>query len=109
MNNETREQIPPTPGLSFSSVVGAGSMPDRQTDFRPGQNDFPALGGHPSQQHPSSSQHTNATVLPPVQLPSSGGTVIPPSNNDPFSLFGLIDIIRLTDHDSAMVSLGYVL
>jgi hypothetical protein len=91
------------PGLSFSSVVGTSSMPERQPDFRPGQNDFPALGGvaHISQSVSNSTPQGYNTLPGPLVEPA-------PSNNDPYSLFGLIDIIRLTDHDSAMVSLGYV-
>jgi hypothetical protein len=97
--------------LSFSSVVGAGNAPDRRTAFQPGQNDFPALGmgGQPAQQ--------NHIPLLPQQQPSNTAIAPPPpqqqqpqlSSSDPYSLYGLIDIIRLTDHDSAMVSLGYVI
>ena len=125
------------PGLSFSSIVGGSTPAEKQAEFRPddfpalggqqlgmGAAALPPLQQQQQQQQQQPSSLPNSTTTTTTLSTATSSSLHSTSlnntsdqqnnntntavSNDPYSLFGLIDIIRLTDHDSAMVSLGYV-
>jgi CCR4-NOT transcription complex subunit 2 len=95
------------PQLSFSNIASGSNL---RKNLLPTGDDFPALGVHTSRQGPTREEILMSNLLGPKQpftiAPQKGNAQKAEKQEDKFGLLGLKEVIRMSNPDLSMLSLG---